>query len=486
MKRWIRPRWWWLALLIVLIPVGLMLYLRQSVNNVMHPALDELSAVELSSRWSHPQMLRIRALGVRAVPSLRRVLREKTSPATRFLLWVKAKWPAATKYYAHFPDPKKLTERRWTACQVLQLLGPAGKSAAPEIVDVLSGGDLRDLNAATMALYAIGIDADVCDRLDSLLEAKSTSDRARSQIVRALGSVKPPSARTIKVLAAALRDPSPYVQYPAAETLGRLGVRTPEIVSALKSLQSNTNNGLAVVTSSVALWEIERDARLVLSPVFMVLENQVGERLVPMPGWGNGGQGVSAGDQSFMGAGELFCKMNLSEPDRSKALALLEAWCDKSERIFVRMLLLPAMMNLGFPKEKCVEVCKTGLNQNEVYYRIQAARLLTAVSDKYSVEEVDLEALLHDADVGVRVYAAKAHWRKNRQAKAVVPVLIESLNRSKHQSYYFAETQPVALGVLGDIGPEAHEAIETLEKILSDPNPRIVTLASEALAKIRK
>jgi HEAT repeat protein len=187
-----------------------------------------------------------------------------------------------------------------------------------------------------------------------------------------------------------------------------------------------------------------------------------------------------------MGAGELFQKMNLSEVEKSKALALLEAWGDKSGRIFIRMLLLPAMMNLGFSSKKCVEVCHTGLNQEENYYRLQAARLLNMVSDKHVVNGVDLEALIHDPDVGVRVYAAKIHWSKNRQAQAVVPVLIESLDRSKHQSYYYAETQPVAFAVLSDIGPEAHEAVGTLEKMLNDPNPAIVKLASEALIKIRR
>ena len=66
-----------MALLFAIIPVGGMLYLRRSVVNVMHPALDKLSAVDFGQRWSHPEMLRIRALGTKAVPSLRRVLREK-------------------------------------------------------------------------------------------------------------------------------------------------------------------------------------------------------------------------------------------------------------------------------------------------------------------------------------------------------------------------------------------------------------------------
>src|SRR5213075_1288027 len=104
-------------------------------------ALDALSAIPLSERWAHPELLKIRKLGADAVPPLRRVLREKTSPSTRFLLWVKLKWPGATKYYSHFPDPQKMSERRWAACQVLQTLGPAAKPAIPEIIRILKEGD---------------------------------------------------------------------------------------------------------------------------------------------------------------------------------------------------------------------------------------------------------------------------------------------------------------------------------------------------------
>src|SRR5207249_4569233 len=141
------------------------------------------------------------------------------------------------------------------------------------------------------------------------------------------------------------------------------------------------------------------------------------------PGGGSGGQGISAGDQMFMGAAELFRKMDLSESEQSRALSLLEAWGDKSERIFIRMLLLPAMIDLGYPREKCVEVCTNGLHQPENYYRLQTARLLTAAGDRCPINDIDLEALLHDADVGVRIYAAKIHWHKNREAHVVVPIL---------------------------------------------------------------
>ena len=223
-----------------------------------------------------------------------------------------------------------------------------------------------------------------------------------------------------------------------------------------------------------------------LVPFFQVLEKQLVNGFPPLPGGGSGGQGVTAAEGLFMMGGTLFQKMHLSESEKAKALMILESCCEKSDRIFIRMLLLPAMIDLGFPPDKCLAVCRTCLDRNEEYYRIQAAGLLANYGERHSVAEINLDGLIRDRDVGVRVYAAKVHWLKNRQAHAVVPVLIEVLDRSKHQSYSYAEVQPVALAVLGDIGPEAHEAVGTLDKIIHDPNPAIVKLAAEALVKIRR
>jgi HEAT repeat protein len=150
------------------------------------------------------------------------------------------------------------------------------------------------------------------------------------------------------------------------------------------------------------------------------------------------------------------------------------------------MLLLPAMMDLGLPHEQCVAICQEGLNRGEDYYRIQAARLFAMVNEKHSVNGRYLEVLLRSPDVGVRVYAAKIHWRENRNAAAVVPVLTEALHRTKYQSYYYSEVQSVALTALGDIGSEAREATAIVEKIASDPNPNVAKQASEALTKIRQ
>ena len=186
-----------------------------------------------------------------------------------------------------------------------------------------------------------------------------------------------------------------------------------------------------------------------------------------------------------MKAGDLFQSMNLKDSQKERALNILEKCCQQSGRIFLRMLLLPAMMNLGLAREKCLEVCQTGLNQDEIYYRLQAAQLLEQIGHSYPLDEINPDALLNDKDVGVRIYAAKLHWFKKHQAQIVLPVLIDALDRSKHQSYYYAQTQPAALACLGEIGPEAGEAVPAVEALLRDPNPSVTNQAAQVLLKIR-
>jgi HEAT repeat protein len=478
----------WIVLLaaLLLLPFSAWLFLRHATVNEMYPALDKLASIPLGDRWSHPEMVKIRQLGPAVVPPLRRVLREKDQPITRFLLWVKGKWPGVTRYYRYMPDTGKLTERRWTACQVIQTLGPAAKAAVPELIEVIESKDPGDSNGGAMALWAVGVDADACELLDESLE-KGSAGLSRAQLVAALGNVRPPSTRTLNVLTKALIDPSPYVQRNAAETLGRLGVATPAVITGLKNLQSSGTNDLIAVSCSVALWQLQKDGHAAASGIFPVLERLLQNPLPPsIFGSGNGGQGVDATEQIFLKGDELFAQIGLAEPDKARALGILESFCQKNGRIFIRMLLLPGMIELGLVREKCIDVCETGLRQEEVYYRLQAAKLLVTVAEKFPANEINVDELIGDKDVGVRVYAAKIHWRNHKKAEVVVPVLVDALNRKKHQSYHYPEILNAALSELGDIGSGARAARNDVATLTNDPNPQVAKLAADTLNKLGK
>jgi HEAT repeat protein len=475
----------WIALVATVLLVTGWLFLRHETVNEMYPALDKLASIPLAERWSHPEMIKIRQLGPAVVPPLRRVLREKDKPTTRFLLWVKAKWPGVTRYYHHMPDTQKMTERRWTACQVLQTLGPAGKAAIPELIQIIESKDPGDVNGGAMALWAVGIDAEACELLDESLE-KGKAGFGRVQIVSSLGTVKPPSTRTLNALAKALTDPSPYVPQRAAETLGRLGVATPEVINGLKNLQNCMTNDLLAVTCSVTLWQLQQDERTAVTNVFRVLEGLLQSPIPPPIGGGSGGQGVDATEETFMKGAELFWQARLDETNRARALGILESFCEKSGRIFIRMLMLPSMMELGLARDKCLDVCQTGLRQEEYYYRHQAAQLLVAVANNFPTNEIKVDELIHDKDLSVRVYAAKVHWQSNKKADAVLPMLLDALDRKKYQSYYYEEILSSALSTLGDMGSEGRASMPEVAKLTQDPNPKVARLATDTLNRMGK
>lgn len=207
----------------------------------------------------------------------------------------------------------------------------------------------------------------------------------------------------------------------------------------------------------------------------------------PITKGSSGGQTVGKSDQLFLKAAHMLCKAKFDSASKARSLELLQAGCDKAGRIFIRMLLLPSMMDLGFPSEQCFQVCESGLAQPEDYYRLQAARLLNRLCEKHSVRhDTCLDNLLRDPDIGVQVYAALIHWRKHHDAKIVVPILADALDRNKHQSYYYdIEILPTAIKALGDLGPDGKDATTALENMTHDPNTKVADAASAALKSVR-
>jgi hypothetical protein len=485
MRRFLRARWVLTVFILALLPFLGWFFVHQATVNEMYPALDKLASIPLEDRWSKPEMIQIRRLGAAAVPPLRRVLREKDTRTTQFLFWVKTNWPSVTRYYSRLPDPQKMTERRWAACQVLQTLGPAAKPAIPELIEVMESKDVRDVNAGVMALMTVGIDAEACERLDESLE-QGRADFGRASIINALGNVRPPSARTLNALTKELANPAPPIPAYAAEALGGLGVPDPAVIDGLKKLQHSTTDDLTAITCAVSLWQLQKDEAAAASNIFNVLERLVQNPATQPIGGGSGGQGIDATEQCFMKGAELFQQLPLAEAEKARALGIMESFCGKSGRIFVRMLLLPAMMDLGMTRDKCLDVCMTGLHQKEDYYRLQAAQLLIAVDGKFPTNEVGVNDLIHDKELGVRVCAAIIHWRKNKNPAAVVPVLADALDRKKYQSYYYPQILRAALRELGEIGAQASAAKTDVAALTKDPDPQIAQLATDTLVKLGK
>src|SRR5262249_22043517 len=147
--------------------------------------------------------------------------------------------------------------------------------------------------------------------------------------------------------------------------------------------------------------------------------------------------------------------------------------------------LLGTMLQLGFPVQKAVQLCRAGIESSERFHRLQAVDILCELAEKYSVEGIDFGELLKNDYVLVRVYAAKELWLKKRNATELVPVLVDALDRSKYQEYHYSDIQSTALEVLGMIGPQATGAAKTLELLKTDPDPVVAKAATETLRRIQ-
>ncbi len=478
MKSIIRTSAIWAVLLLLLLLVGTAVALE--TPNPISPALDRLAAIDFNERWSQPEMVTIRALGAKGVADLRRTFTDIESRRTRALLWLKTKWPGAPKYIPNYPDPRKLVERRLTACQVLSILGPAGKAAAPELIKMFKN-DGSSVFAAAMALQEVGIDAGICERLAELVE-EGISPFGQEEAIYMFLHPKSPSPKVVKVLASSLTHSSAGVQGAAAYTIGYLKVSSPEILSHLRTLQTSDEKKCAIEASS-ALWNLETNKDKILLPLFKLLNDELLNYRHPKPGSPASGLGPS--ESLFVAADDLFTKMPLSAEERIQALHLLESCCEKSGRIYLRLSLLRSMLQLGFPAEKGIEICRAGLKSNENFHRLIAAQSLAEIAEKYPGEDVDFEELLHDSYVGVRVNAAKGVWLKTRNATELAPVLVDALDRAKYQEQSYPDIQSTALEVLALIGPEAKSAAKAVESLRNDPDPKVANLACETLKQLK-
>jgi hypothetical protein len=154
------------------------------------------------------------------------------------------------------------------------------------------------------------------------------------------------------------------------------------------------------------------------------------------------------------------------------------------------MMLLPEMVKLGLDLEKAAKVCRAGLSAEEDYYRLQAARLIVRLCDKWKAavaDKVSVPGMLGHADLGVQVCDAQVYWNtqgEKRQAGLILPVLLDALNAKKHQSYYYPEIQTTALNLLSEMGPQARPALAPLRELEKDVNPAVAKRATQTREKV--
>jgi HEAT repeat protein len=133
----------------------------------------------------------------------------------------------AAKVLAMWPSNYSFQDRQ-SAADGFKLLGPAAKSAVPDLVRLLNVSDKSVAANAAKCLGGIGPDAR--QAVLALIKAvKDPDPHVRENAVFALGELGPSAELAVDVLIEAVDDPHPVVSFYALQSLGSIGAK-PQVV----------------------------------------------------------------------------------------------------------------------------------------------------------------------------------------------------------------------------------------------------------------
>lgn len=174
-----------------------------------------------------------------------------------------------------------------TAARGLERLGPAAKSAVPDLNVALLRANFSDERIAiAKALGAIGPDAEEAALNLAFALRKAGFPQERQAIMRALGKIGPGARPAVPVLVEMLRSGLPEDARLAAEVLGEIGPAAQEAVPALR-LAAGSGFSHIKTAAADALQKIQqadqrfgvKDHGRVFSPAAVMLANDELRRL---------------------------------------------------------------------------------------------------------------------------------------------------------------------------------------------------------------
>ena len=126
---------------------------------------------------------------------------------------------------------------RKSACEALEKLGMAAQPAAPQLVAALDDPEYPVRKAAYDSLIAIAPNA-LPDLRQKLLANRLNDPerKERRQVILTLSDGSIQSSKSLPLLVMALKDRSRPVRLEAVKALGKLGVRSDEVVQALTEI----------------------------------------------------------------------------------------------------------------------------------------------------------------------------------------------------------------------------------------------------------
>lgn len=351
---------------------------------------------------------------------------------------------------------------RQKAAEALGEIGADAVSAMPKLVRALHDPAPNVVMVSALSLRKIEKhDHGEVHALTGLLT--NEDPQVRVGAVYALGEFGEDAADAVQPLLKVLKSSTPEEAGLAARTLGLIGPLAQPAIPHITNLL-NSENPQTLMFSMEALGRFGEDAKAAI-PKLLELADR------PEQMWGAISALSSMGTDAVPGLVELYRNGKRGQ----------HSWAAR------------AFMKQGPKAAAAVPALAEDLNSESAGRVALAAMVLGHIGEKAKVTVPRLAKLIHDANPHVRLRAAEALWRLDRQTNAVLPVMIAELEAwSKDPNALLGETsdehgqtrQQVAAGVLEEIGPAAHEAVPFLRMMLRSSFDNQKEAAAKALNKI--
>jgi HEAT repeat protein len=404
------------------------------------------------------------------------------------------------------------------AMSAMAALSDMGEAAVPALVDSLSNKASRHWAAVVLAEMGPKA-APAATALANLV--KDPEPEVRMQALIALGQIGGTAVKpAIPAIIEALQDSEPAVRYGAAFALGKL--RAQEAADALDKLTKSDDATLKLIS----VWAVARihpdDAVAIRNAMEAIAEairsedpqlsRTAARALAEIDGSGSSLTPAIKAALDELDPTVIEHVMEALAMVGAEAVPVLTAALtdEKARGSAVR-----ALGQLGPTAKSAAPGLTALLSEKDNELVSDAALALAAIGPDAAKAVPSLAGLLSKEDPGCRYAAVLALGRIGPTAKSTVPALqkqiskepllaiasvwaikrIDPTNRALASAALPVLTKLVtakdeilrvqAAGALGDLGPEARDAVPLLKKMLDDPHEDVRKTAADALAKIQ-
>lgn len=348
-----------------------------------------------------------------------------------------------------------------------QALGESGAEAVPCVPKLVKA--LHDPVPAVVIVSALSlrkIDQHDQGEVSALVGLFTTKDpQVRAGAVFALGEFGEDANEAVQPLMKILASDSLETAGMAARTLGLIGPAAHPAIPLLIGRLDSDNLQTLMFTMD-ALGRFGEEAKAAIPRLLQLAEKQ--DQM-----WGAISALSSMGSDAVPGLVELY----------------------RNGKNGAYSMAARGLMKQGTKAAAAVPVLMADLDSDSANRTALAALTLGCIGESAKVAVPRLTELIHDEEAQVRLRAAEALWRLDRQTKAVLPVMVAELKIwAKEPNALLGLTtdgqgqsrQQVAAQVLGEIGPAAKEAVPLLQKMLRSSYETQKEAAAKALKRIEQ